>query len=345
MLYRRAGSTHFWVRFRLRGREVRRSTRTSDRAQAERLEKKLRENAWAQTELNETFHTWDEATARWLTERAAKRSLDRDKEAFGIVAEFFTGLPLKEITAPRVAKLRQVLTVGRKPATVVRLLASIRAVLRASAAWGWLADAPRVLMPKIERGEPRFLTREEFERLHKELPEHLRQMARFSVETGQRYGSVARLQWSAVDLKRKHAYITSGTSKSKKAIALPLNTTALAVLRAQLGKHAVYVFADHKNRAPIGSVKTAWLKAVKRAGLEGFRWHDLRHTWASWHTANGTPPVVLKELGGWASLAMVERYSHLSPGHLAQWVESGTKTGTASRRKRRKRLVYKARRA
>jgi integrase len=339
MLYRRRGSSHYWVRFRIRGREVRRSTRTGDRAQAERLEKRLRENAWQQTELGETAHTWDEAIARWKTEKAAKRSLARDAEAFDAVAEFFAGQPLREITAPRIAKLRQVLQVGRKAGTVVRLLAPVRSVLRAAVGWGWLTDAPAVVMPKIERGEPRFLTREEFERLHKELPPHLQPMARFSVETGQRFGSVAGLKWSAVDLARAHAYITSSTSKSKKAIALPLNTAALAVLRAQSGKHAVYVFADHKDRAPIGSVKTAWLKAVKRAGLDGFRWHDLRHTWASWHTANGTPPVVLKELGGWASLAMVERYSHLSPGHLAQWVESGTKTGTVSRKKSGKRLV------
>lgn len=61
----------------------------------------------------------------------------------------------------------------------------------------------------------------------------------------------------------------------------------------------------------------AWRKAVKRAGLTDLRWHDLRHTWASWHVQAGTPLAVLKELGGWASLTMVLRYAHLATEHLA----------------------------
>ncbi|UUZ52719.1 tyrosine-type recombinase/integrase [Massilia sp. H-1] len=56
---------------------------------------------------------------------------------------------------------------------------------------------------------------------------------------------------------------------------------------------------------------------MKRASIENFRWHDLRHTWASWHVQNGTPLHVLQELGGWESEAMVRRYAHLSASHLA----------------------------
>ena len=56
-------------------------------------------------------------------------------------------------------------------------------------------------------------------------------------------------------------------------------------------------------------------------GLRDFRWHDLRHTWASWHVQAGTPLLVLKELGGWASLDMVLRYAHLSADHLAEHAE------------------------
>lgn len=60
---------------------------------------------------------------------------------------------------------------------------------------------------------------------------------------------------------------------------------------------------------------------MQRAGLEGFRWHDLRHTWASWHVQAGTPLAVLKELGGWSTLDMVMRYAHLAPEHLAEHAE------------------------
>jgi len=66
----------------------------------------------------------------------------------------------------------------------------------------------------------------------------------------------------------------------------------------------------------------AWHKALVRAGISDFRWHDLRHTWASWHVQNCTPLHVLKELGGWADLKMVLRYAHLSSNHLQEYIEN-----------------------
>jgi integrase len=71
-------------------------------------------------------------------------------------------------------------------------------------------------------------------------------------------------------------------------------------------------------RAQIIKAETAaWKKALKRAGIEDFRWHDLRHTWASWHVQSGTPLHVLQELSGWTSFEMVRKYAHLAPEHLA----------------------------
>ena len=63
---------------------------------------------------------------------------------------------------------------------------------------------------------------------------------------------------------------------------------------------------------------------MKKAGIEDFRFHDLRHTWASWHVQSGTPLAVLKELGGWASMDMVFRYAHLGESHLAEWAKNST---------------------
>ena len=72
----------------------------------------------------------------------------------------------------------------------------------------------------------------------------------------------------------------------------------------------------------------AYKAAVKAAGLPAeFDWHSLRHTWASWHVQNGTPLAVLMQLGGWASYAMVLRYAHLAPSHLAAYAENARLTG------------------
>jgi hypothetical protein len=88
----------------------------------------------------------------------------------------------------------------------------------------------------------------------------------------------------------------------------------------QIGKHRDHVFTFKGQ--PVEQLSTAaWYKALKRAGIDNFRWHDLRHTWASWHVQSGTPLHVLQELGGWASYTMVQRYAHLAADHLAPWAE------------------------
>ncbi len=83
----------------------------------------------------------------------------------------------------------------------------------------------------------------------------------------------------------------------------------------------MYVFTYESN--PVKQVSTrAWYKALKRAGIESFRWHNWRHTWASWHVQNGTPLHVLQELGGWETPGMVRRYANLGADHPALCRES-----------------------
>ena len=77
---------------------------------------------------------------------------------------------------------------------------------------------------------------------------------------------------------------------------MPLNNDAVLLLRQRLGKHSLYVFSYHGKRITQVSTK-AWYAALETAGIEDFRWHDLRHTWASWHVQAGTPPFALQEMG------------------------------------------------
>ena len=91
----------------------------------------------------------------------------------------------------------------------------------------------------------------------------------------------------------------------------------MVVLSSQPGQHAIAVFTYRGQ--PIRQVNTkAWRKALADVGIENFRWHDLRHTWASWLAMKGTSLPELRELGGWQSVDMVQRYAHLSANHLAQ---------------------------
>jgi integrase len=145
-------------------------------------------------------------------------------------------------------------------------------------------------------------------------------MARFSLETGLRRANVIGLLWSQVDLARRTAWVHADQAKARKAIAVPLSATAVIVIREQLSKHSTHVFSYRGK--PVRQVNTkAWRQALKRVGIEDFRWHDLRHTWASWHVQAGTPLPMLQELGGWQVLEMVLKYAHLASDHLAPYVD------------------------
>jgi integrase len=316
MLYKRPGSPFWWVRFTLAGREVRCSTRTADRRLAEEYERRQRETAWRRSELGERVHTWNDATARWFKE-TQKRSVKRDKEICAWFDQYLAGENLADVDRASVQKLRGYLLEDKGPSTANRYLGFLRALLRAAVSWGLMDVAPPVPAFDVERTEPAHASQAQFDAILAELPEHLKAPARFAVLTGLRLSNTVGLKWA--DVHGAVVTIPAKRAKGRRTLSVPISAAAHAILEAERGKHAVYVFT-FKGK-PFRDPKTAWRKAVKRAGMEGFRWHDLRHTWASWHTQSGTPPIVLKELGGWSSLAMVEKYSHLNPDHLAEWVD------------------------
>lgn len=179
---------------------------------------------------------------------------------------------------------------------------------------------PTVRMLKEPTRRISWITREKAEELLQALPHHSAEMMRFSLETGLRRTNVKHLQWEQVDLDRKTAWIHPDQAKAKKAIPVPLSDNAVAILRRWKGKHEKYVFV-FAGKPVVQTSTMTWRKACESVGLKHFRWHDLRHTWASWHAQDGTPLHVLQELGGWESPEMVRRYAHLSTGHLASFVD------------------------
>lgn len=157
-------------------------------------------------------------------------------------------------------------------------------------------------------------------KLLQELPEHLKDMAAFTLATGLRQSNVTRLKWDDVDLERQHALIHPDQSKTKKAIPVPLNSDAMALIKKQQGLNPVYVFT-YFGKPVTRCNNHAWQKALVRAGIKDFRWH----------VQNGTSLQELQQLGGWSEYEMVLRYAHLSSDHLKTAAERITKSsGTFS---------------
>lgn len=325
----------WWVAFTTpKGQRIRRSTGTNDRMQAQEFHDRMKADSWRMDQFGEgPKRTWKEAAVRWLQETQHKASHPRDVELLRWLDPFLRNLTLDQVSRDVIDRIKQrKLAEGTRNGTVNRVLALLRAILRrAEEEWDWLDRAPKVRLLPEPRRRIRWLTHEQAERLLTELPKHLNAMARFSLATGLRQGNVKGLCWSQVDLERKVAWIHPDQAKGRRAIAVPLNADAITVLTEQQGDHEDYVFTYKKKS--IDQVNTkAWHAALKRARIKDFRWHDLRHTWASWHVQNGTPLHVLQELGGWETADMVRRYAHLSAEHTAHYAERVSLTPSSNKK-------------
>lgn len=320
-LYRRKDSANWWVKLPpIKGESgpLQVSTGTADRRKATEFHDRLKAERWEQQKLGaKPRRTWEEAVLKFLQETEHKRSHDRDKAIFRWLDAYLGGKFIDEIDRTLIDDIKAARARVAATSTANRYLALIRSVLRkACNEWEWVDRVPKVSLFREKDGRVRALSREEFGKLLEQLPEHLADMAIFSVATGLRQGNVRQLEWQQVDLERRHAWITPDKHKNGRAHAVPLNEAAVEVLKRQLGRHDTYVFT-YQGR-PITNVSTkAWWAALKRAGIEDFRWHDLRHTFATWHRQAGTPTHELQRLGGWKTLSMVERYAHVAPEGLA----------------------------
>ena len=303
------------------GERIRRTAETANKAQAQEFHDRLKSELWRIGKLGEKpRRTWNEAAVRWLKEQSHKATAKEDVSRLRWLDPFLRDKDLATISRATIDNItEEKLAHGCSNATVNRILALVRAILRKCVnEWEWLDRAPQVRMLREPTRRIRFLTHEEAHRLLTELPEHLADMAAFSLATGLRAANVTCLQWNQVDLTRQLGWIHPDQAKARKAIAVPLNGEAMALVRKQVGKHPTHVFSFRGQ--PVVQLSTkAWYAALERAGIEDFRWHDLRHTWASWHVQNGTPLFALQELGGWESPEMVRRYAHLGAGHLAAY--------------------------
>lgn len=265
---------------------------------------------------------------------------------------------LAEINAWVVEKWRSTrLKAGRKPATVNRDITALKAALNKAVEWGLLGESPlhsvkpiktddlarvRYLSPDEETALRAALDRRE-ERLRADrasanawrerrnydlLPDlrtgfadHLKPMVLLSVNTGLRWGELSQLHRQDVNLARRTISIRGTTAKAGKTRHIPLNDEALAVLHSwlELAADSDYVFPNPDGR-PFDNVRKSWQAVLEDAGIQDFRWHDLRHHFASKLVMAGVDLNTVRELLGHSDIQMTLRYAHLAPEHKAEAV-------------------------
>lgn len=306
----------YWLDVQINGKRVRESLKTGDKKEASRLHDIRRGELWRIGVGGEKPRkTLVDAFVRWLREKDSKRSLSDDQDKVRYFSQRLGHLQLSDLTRDAI---EDALPADVKPATRNRYRALIRSVLLAAEReWEWIDRAPILRTETEDNIKEAYISREQAERLLAELPAHWRPLVRFALLTGLRRGNLLGLDWSQINLDAGTVTIAASDFKTGRRVVLPLNSAAKAVLSNLEGIREGRVFHVH------AITNRTWHAACRRAGLPaGFRFHDLRHSFASWHAAAGTDMLTLQHLGGWSSPAMLKRYVAFAPEHLQRAAES-----------------------
>lgn len=233
-------------------------------------------------------------------------------------------LSLCDVTPAVIAENRDVLTQIFKTSTVNRYLATLsHTFTMAIREWGWVDSNPsiNVTRPPGTQLRIRFLDDNERRRLLAACKEsrnqHLYTVVVLALSTGARKMELLSLRWPDVDLRR--GMITLHDTKNKECRALPLTGRALELMREHVRVRRLdtnLVFPNQDGTAP-AEIKTAWQIARNKAEITNFRFHDLRHSCASYLAMNGASLAEIAEVLGHKTLGMVKRYAHLSEKHTA----------------------------
>ena len=244
----------------------------------------------------------DRAERRWF-----KYNVARLKKAFG-------GLNIEEITQHRIQRH----LTGRKVGPVTRnhALRFIKNMLSRAVEWGYLDESPAAGMKHLhEPDRPEvFLTQEQAEKLVEACAEHLRAIVQTALLTGMRQGELLQLRWSDVNLGNRTLWVP-GRKKGAKGRHVPINED-LGTLLDCIPRHTSHDHVFTYRGKPIQRIKRSWEDARTAAGVPGLRFHDLRHTWASWQVQAGVDLFTLMQVGGWRSVSMVRRYAHFDRRRL-----------------------------
>ena len=324
--------TTWWMSFMYQGQQVRKSTGTTDKRLAEAIfgqvkvqiiEGRFFEKPEAQQ------RTLTDLLDRYLSEHAARRAnYPRERTSVRTLKAFFGNPKLDHVTPKQiVAYKNQRYVDGVKPATINRELATLKKAFNlARREWEWCMDNPvcRVSMERENNTRDRWLTMDEETRLLHAASPWLRELMVFAIHSGMRLGEILGLTWAGVDLFRRT--VTVFKAKNGERRTIPLNQTALALLRHKVGSRSMdmmLVFpSEAQTRLNASNISRSLHRALEKAKMTDFHFHDLRHTCATRMVQAGVDLYKVQRILGHKSPIMTQRYAHHSPESLREGVDA-----------------------
>jgi len=331
-MFKRSGGI-WWTSIRHNGKRIQKSLETSDRKLAKAIEAKVKTEIVEGTYFEKLIgrnKTFKDMMDKFMEEHAPKVSYSMQKSYSSylkhLMSFFKSGLIAitpKEISKYKVLRKGE----GAMPATTNRELAMLsKAFNLAVNEWEWLKDNPVSRVPKEKENNKRdrWLTQDDECRLIKHCPAWLSDIVVFALNTGLRQDELLSLQWSRVSFEREVMLIDK--TKSGKPRAVPLNQIAINILnqrsKAKIRTIKDLVFPTFNGTKILPSnLRRAFYEALRKAGIENFKFHDLRHTFATRLVQRETDIYMISKLLGHEDIRMTQRYSHHSPESLRVGVE------------------------
>jgi integrase/recombinase XerD len=313
----------YWIRFQWQGQTIRKSAHTTVKADALAYLVKLRDEHIRVHRDGRPRRTFPEMVERYEVEHMAtlKPTTARGYRAIiRLLYPHFQPLYLDEINKTRITEyVGARRRAGASSPTIRRNLACLSSMLSCTVASDWLDVNPvRAYDKRSVRENPprvRHLTEAEYHRLIDAASPYMRPMIALAAHTGMRVGELLSLEWSQVNLRRRE--ITLVKTKTNAPRVIPLSDAAVTVF-VTIPRHPVsrFVFAKPDTGERYGSIVIGFRGACRRAGIENFRFHDLRHSFATWAVQSGMDLYRLSRILGHATLEMTTRYAHLATADL-----------------------------
>lgn len=325
-IYKRENSQIWWVDLTTpSGQRIRRTTKTTIKKKALEFHDKLKAQLWDLEILNKKpSHYFEEALLLFLQSSEGQKRLDNKKAHAIFFREKFSGRLLSSLTSEELtASIPTYSTQKHKvlsPATQNRYRSSILRILSLAHKSGWIDKIPYIPRKQEPKVRISWITKEQANIFIQSLKlDWMKNVCSFALLTGARMSEILTLTWDKIEFEKQIAIVTNDKAKSGKARSLPLNKDAIVLLQTLYSKnrHSLYVFIRPSTGNCINDIdRRDFKQASNKIGVPTLHFHDLRHTWASWHVQAGTPLFTLKEMGGWETLEMVRKYAHLNADHI-----------------------------
>ena len=327
-VYQRNG--RWWVDFSYNGKRYRKSAGRTKREALLKLGKiveriKAEETGGIAASAPKTFIEFSQEYQTFIKAEMVPENYLRVSYKVGTIVKYFGNETLDAITTIMIEQYKLQRRSEVKPASVNREIALLKRMFSRAIDWGYASKNPvrKVKLFKEPPGRIRYLTLEERRLLLDECQGILKAIVLTALETGMRKGELQRLTWDAIDFERRTIKVIE--AKNNESRILPVSDTLLPVLEnLYIERRGEYVFSK-----PVGSIYGNWRRsfdtALKRVDIKDFRFHDLRHTFASYLVMAGVDIRTVQVLMGHKTIQMTMRYSHLSQSHL---LDAVNKVGT-----------------